>query len=178
MCLDWSDYRETVCGIQTFMDSSGQEAVIQSQELSSATADLRDQFCASQNLNSAYSAQIQDLQQQLDELNTTNDANEEELGYLRHQNHQLQQEMQQLITAHSEELAARYPFLLLCIVSTVCSCLDNTATTSTSKLSVTGLAGYNSLRVLSNVLRFHDFSRDFVYSNVFFVPACEFTRLV
>ena len=178
MCLDWSDYRETVCGIQTFMDSSGQEAVIQSQELSSATADLRDQFCASQNLNSAYSAQIQDLQQQLDELSTTNDANEEELGYLRHRNYQLQQEMQQLITAHSEELAARYPLLLSCLVSTVCSCLDNTATTSTLKLNETGLAGYNSLLVLSNVLRFHDFSRDFVYSNVLFVPACEFTRLV
>ena len=168
MCLDWSDYRETVCGIQTFMDSSGQEAVIQSQELSSATADLRDQFCASQNLNSAYSAQIQDLQQRLDELSTTNDANEEELGYLRHRNYQLQQEMQQLITAHSEELAARYPLLFSCLDFTVCSCLDNTATTSTSKLSVTGLAGYNSLLVLSNVLRFHDFSRDFVYSNVFF----------
>ena len=118
------------------------------------------------------------LQQQLDELSTTNDANEEELGYLRHRNYQLQQEMQQLITAHSEELAARYPFLLLCLVFTVCSSLDNTATTSTSKLSVTGLAGYNSLRVLSNALRFHDFRRDFVILQPFFVPACECTRLV
>ena len=94
------------------MDNDGQEAVIQSQQLSSTTADLRDQYCASQNLNSLYSDQIHELQQQVDELTTTNDANEEELGYLRHRNFQLQQEMQQLITAHSEEIAARYPLLL------------------------------------------------------------------
>ena len=114
MCLDWHDYRESVCGIQTgLMNNAAQAAVIQSQQLASSTAELRDQFCASQNLNSLYSDQIHELQQQVDELTTTNDANEEELGYLRHRNFQLQQEMQQLITAHAEELAARYPPLFV-----------------------------------------------------------------
>jgi len=98
------------------LDNQAQEALIQTQKLSAETADLRDQFCASQNLNSVYATQIQQLQQQVDELNITNDANEHELGYLLNRNFQLQQEMHQLLEAHNEELSARYLFVVVCLL--------------------------------------------------------------